>query len=395
MQFLRRVDCRDPSFDYEFKKPTTIRPGVWGAACCVPTKARPLRNRVQQVSHKIAPEIWIACRCYLLGSAIEIDAALVVNDKTRDGLVEIGLNAGRGSRVADDALRLRIEFEIGKREAILHSMRSEESGYTVNVAEAKDERDDGLRRDGIEAGGGRIVENDLGAADECASDGDAAAHAAGEFGGEQVEGVFEFDELQDFADALIDFRFVDAIFAETVRDVVGDGHGIEERAFLEDKADLAAEVEEIDFGHGRDFVAEDTDSALRRMQEASGEFEGECFAGSGFAKEDHGFAREDFKGEAVEDVAFVEAETHVLKGYDGVGVVGRAPGRSGDGTSGHLLDWLVADRSKRDSSTMQADAFAGSERGEKASARSGRNDKPEQWIEKIKRVCLRGRERFS
>ncbi len=62
--------------------------------------------------------------------------------------------------------------------------------------------------------------------------------------------MFELDEFQDFADALVDFGFIDAIFAETVGDVVGDGHGVEERAFLEDEADLAAEIEEIDFGHG-------------------------------------------------------------------------------------------------------------------------------------------------
>jgi hypothetical protein len=35
----------------------------------------------------------------------------------------------------------------------------------------------------------------------------------------------------------------------------------------------------------------------------------------------------------------------------------------------------TAARSKRDSSTARADAFAGSEREEKASARSGRNDR--------------------
>ena len=47
------------------------------------------------------------------------------------------------------------------------------------------------------AGGRRIVEDDGRTGDEGASDGDAAAHAAGEVGGRQVEGVSEFDESED------------------------------------------------------------------------------------------------------------------------------------------------------------------------------------------------------
>src|SRR5215467_14265629 len=44
-------------------------------------------------SHKIALEIRVLCRSYLLGSAIEIDPPFVVDDKSSDRLIEISLNA--------------------------------------------------------------------------------------------------------------------------------------------------------------------------------------------------------------------------------------------------------------------------------------------------------------
>ncbi len=42
------------------------------------------------------------------------------------------------------------------------------------------------------------------------------------------------------------------------------------------------------------------------MKQARGEFQSERFAGAGFTEEDQRFAREDFEGEATENVAFVE-----------------------------------------------------------------------------------------
>ena len=47
--------------------------------------------------------------------------------------------------------------------------------------------------------------------DERAGDGNAAAHAAGEFRGQQVHGVLEFDEAQNFADARLDLFLVHTI----------------------------------------------------------------------------------------------------------------------------------------------------------------------------------------
>ena len=43
--------------------------------------------------------------------------------------------------------------------------------------------------------------------------------------------------------------------------VLFDGHGIEQRAFLKQHADLAADFEQLPLAHGREILAEDEDLA--------------------------------------------------------------------------------------------------------------------------------------
>jgi hypothetical protein len=54
---------------------------------------------------------------------------------------------------------------------------------------------------GVEAGGGRVVQQQLGLRDDCAGDADAAAHAAGQFARQLVERVAELDEIERFLHA--------------------------------------------------------------------------------------------------------------------------------------------------------------------------------------------------
>src|SRR6267154_1085439 len=95
-------------------------------------------------------------------------------------------------------------MKIGKSEAVLEAMGGEQGGDAIDVTKAKDEADDGLRGDRVETGGRRIVQDDGRASDERAGDGDAAAHATREFGRKRVNGVGEFDEMEDFFDARLE-----------------------------------------------------------------------------------------------------------------------------------------------------------------------------------------------
>src|SRR5690242_7937187 len=196
-------------------------------------------------------------------------------------------------------------------------MGGEESGDAVDIAEAKNQGDDGLRGDGIEAGGGRIVEDHGRAADQSAGDGNAAAHASGELGGKHVLGVLELDEAESFLDAGIDFVFIGAFFTEAVSDVFTDGHGVEKSAFLKDETDFAAEIEQFPFGHGLDVMAEDGDASGGRLEKAGGHFEGESLAGAGFAEKDEGFTGHGAKGDVAENIAFVEGDADVFESDGG------------------------------------------------------------------------------
>src|ERR1700740_3238685 len=133
-------------------------------------------------------------------------------------------------------------------------MRGQQRGYSVGVTELQDQQDDGLGGDGIEAGGRRVVKHDLRAVDEGAGNGDAAAHASGEFGGKLVDGVFELHDAQDLANAGLEFVLGSAFLAQAVGDVVGNGQGIEQGAFLKDKTDAATEGKKFLLRQGGSFM---------------------------------------------------------------------------------------------------------------------------------------------
>ena len=186
-------------------------------------------------------------------------------------------------------------------------------GDAVDVAQAKDQRDDGLRGDGIEAGGGRIVENDGRPSDQGAGDGDATAHAAGEFGRQHVDGVLEFDEAKDFLHLRRDVFFVGAIFEQTIGDIFADGEGIEERAFLENKTNLAAELQEFLFRFAGNVLAKSLHGAAIGSEQAGGNFQGKGFAGAGFAEQDESFTGLRGKGKTTKNRAFVETDPDVVE----------------------------------------------------------------------------------
>ena len=113
----------------------------------------------------------------------------------------------------------------------------------VDVALLDDELNDGGGGDGVEAAGGRVVEQQIGMIDEGAGDGDAALHASGEAGGKEGEGLLEADEGEGFVDAGVDFVVGDEFLNQLIADIVADGEGVKESAFLEDHADAGAQGE--------------------------------------------------------------------------------------------------------------------------------------------------------
>jgi hypothetical protein len=212
----------------------------------------------------------------------------------------------------------------------------DEGGDFIIFFEAADEVVDGIGDDGVEAGGGFIVEDALGVSDDGAGESDAFAHAAGEFDGHFLEVFFEFNDAEGFADAIFEsFVIADTGFAEGEGDVLGDVHGVEEGAVLEEDAEFAADGAEFAFLEVRDFGAIDDDGALIGLEEADEVFEEDAFTAAAGADEDGALATGDIEVDAAKDVlmseGFLEAvdfeEVPVGRLLGGVG--GRALGLAG------------------------------------------------------------------
>src|ERR1700720_2488678 len=112
----------------------------------------PLTDPAQQTtaySHHKTLQIRIACGENFVWRAFEIDAAVAVNEESGNGFQPAHRRV-RGRRVTHYALGLGIKAKIGQRETVLQSMRGQQRGYAIHVAQAQDQSDDGLRRDRIE-----------------------------------------------------------------------------------------------------------------------------------------------------------------------------------------------------------------------------------------------------
>ena len=258
------------------------------------------------------------------GGAVEDYVALVEDEE-----LYAGVDALFGA-VFGDGLHAACRGVVavgGHDEGVLEAVGDDERGGVLDVALLHDELDDGGGGDGVEAAGGGVVEDEVGAGDDGAGDGDAAAHASGELGGVLGDGGFEFDEFEGFDYAAVGLFGGDVLFVEAIGYVVFDVEGVEEGGLLEDHADLRAELVEVALGHGGDLLAEDADGAGVGAEEAIGELEQDGFSGAGGAEDDEGLAAVDGEGDVFENDFLVEGEGDVFEDDDGAGV-------GGDGGSG-------------------------------------------------------------
>ena len=122
-------------------------------------------------------------------------------------------------------------------------MRNQQRRSCVHVALLHNELDDGGGRDGIEAPGRRVVEDQLWIVDEGAGDGHAPPHASRKARGIQIEGLFEADKTERLVDAAVDFVIGHSLLDQLVSDIVAHGERIEERAFLENHSGARAQWE--------------------------------------------------------------------------------------------------------------------------------------------------------
>ena len=190
-------------------------------------------------------------------------------------------------------------------------VRGEDEGEAEAAIEVAHEVDElgGVAR--VEIGGGLVGEDERGAMDDGASDGDALALAAGEEIGAMMGAGGEADVFESFGDAAAAFERWRSLNEKRVLDIFGGGEDGDEIEGLKDEADLFA-AEQGGFGRGEagGVDAFNQDAAGGGLVDAADEVEEGGFAAAAGAGDGEKIAAMDGEREAVEggDGAVVERE---------------------------------------------------------------------------------------
>jgi hypothetical protein len=196
------------------------------------------------------------------------------------------------------------------------------------VGEFPEQGEDVGAVDGIEVAGGFIGEEQVGAMDQGAGDGDALHFAAGELGGQGVGPMFHADPAEEIADAggALGFRLAEELEGEL--DVLGGGERGEEVEELEDGADPA--TSELGQGVGGEAVhglAVEFDLAGIGAIHAPEAVEERGLAAAGGAGQGEAFPGVEFEGDPPEHGATRIRLGHLTGGEDQRGAGGGSGGR--------------------------------------------------------------------
>ncbi len=166
-----------------------------------------------------------------------------------DGLLE-----GGGGVLDEDLAVVDDGDAVAELVGLFHVVGGEDDGDAL-LAEAADGVPHGDAGLGIEAGGGLVEEEDLGAVGDGAGDLDALGEAAGELGGVGVGALGEQELREELVGAVGGLGAGEAEVEAVEVDVLEDGAGAVEGVVLGDDADGAAG----DGGRGDDVDAVDAD----------------------------------------------------------------------------------------------------------------------------------------
>ena len=164
-----------------------------------------------------------------------------------------------------------------------------------------EKREDGFAGGGVEIAGGLVGEENFGAIDERAGDGDALLLASGKFRGAVAEAMRQANAFDGFANARWAFATIDFGEAKRELDIFFERHAWEKVERLENHADgVAAVAGEIERGQRGNVLTVSEDGAGSGPVEAGDEIQERGFAGAGGAEEGEEFAVGDREREFVD-----------------------------------------------------------------------------------------------
>ena len=172
--------------------------------------------------------------------------------------------------------------------------------------------------DGVDHGGGLVVEHDFRLRGESAGDGDGTLASGGEAGRKCVCHIFGPHQADEPLDDLLNLIFGQAAaFAKREGHIFADAEGIEQGAVLEDHGDALANGAHSLFGEGVDLFALDADGADMRLEKTHENAQGHRFADAASAQNAESLAAVDEEADVVKDLAVSEPHGDVAEGDDG------------------------------------------------------------------------------
>src|SRR5215217_4770729 len=203
-------------------------------------------------------------------------------------------------------------------------VRDHHVGAAVLLVHLLDELAQQRGADRVQAGVGLVEQHDVGVEHERAGKAGALAHPAGELVRGLVARALEPDLAQPPHDDLLDLVLaLVRVLAQRERDVVVEVHRAEQRAVLEQHAELLAHLEQLVVGHARDRLAVHQHVALVGIEQPDHVLDADRLAGAGRAEDHRDLVVGDAEVEAAKDLVAAERLVH-LDELDGILDAGRA-----------------------------------------------------------------------
>src|SRR5216684_949445 len=224
--------------------------------------------------------------------------------------LNVGEFAERVGRTVGDELA---EINVGDVAATLgfvHVVSGDEEGDAV-TGKLEEEIPDLAARDGVDAGRWLVEEKKRGLVQHGAAEGEALLPAAGKLRGQAIEVGFEAIELDDFIDAALQARRVEAVNPAVKLQVFCDCEVVIEAEILRHVADAFADG----FGIGADVEAFDAGGTAAERQEAGEHFDDGGFSAAVGPEETENFPFFDAEADVVDGGEVAEA-AHEMFGGD-------------------------------------------------------------------------------
>src|SRR3954447_15505022 len=191
-------------------------------------------------------------------------------------------------------------------------VRDHDVGAAVLLVDLLDQLAQQRGADRVEAGVGLVEEHDVGVEHERAGEAGALAHPARELVRHLVVRALEADLAQAAADDLLDLVLaLVGVLTQGEADVVEQVHRAEQRAVLEQDAELLAHLEEVVVGHVGDRLAVDEDVALVGVEQPDHVLDAHGLAGARRPQDHRDLALGDAHVEAAQDLVAAERLMHL------------------------------------------------------------------------------------